>query len=194
MERASEGLIRAALHDMANSLSGIQGILDLSDPSRPLTARDRERLSAVLREGQTTLGRARSLAMDTLPAGPPEDGAEWSAQLQDQLDPLCTLFRSRIEVACAAARMPGLPLRAFLHALSRLLLPYAAEQGLRLVASSGPQEWEVRLSPVAALPEALDPSSKGPRDIASRWTARLAEAQGLRFEVNDGVLHLSGSF
>ena len=35
MESGGEALIRSALHDVANVLSGVQGILDLSDPANP---------------------------------------------------------------------------------------------------------------------------------------------------------------
>lgn len=192
MERASEELIRAALHDLANTLSGIQGILDLSDPARPLTPRDRDRLTAVLQEGQTTLSRARALAMETLPTGAREAGADWAAQLQEQLAPLGTLFRSRVQVDCMATELPGLPLRAFLHALARLLLPYAAEEGLRISADSGPGGWEVRISPVAALPEALEPGASAPKDIAARWAQRLGEANGMRYDVREGILRVTG--
>ncbi len=192
MERASEDLIRAALHDLANVLSGVQGILDLSDPSRPLTQRDRDRLAAVLREGQTTLQRTRGLATGGVPGGGRESGPDWKAQLEEQLAPLAVLFRTRVEVDCPAADLPGPPLRALLHALARLLLPYAAEQGLRISAQSGADGWEVRLAPVAALPEALDPGFAGPRDIAARWTQRLGEALQARFEVVGGALRLAG--
>ena len=192
MERASEELIRAALHDLANSLSGIQGILDLSDPSRPLTTRDRDRLGAVLSEGQVTLGRTRSLAMEILPAAGREAGAEWTALLQDQLAPLCILFRSRVEVTCGAVEMPGPRLRAFIHAVARLLLPYAAETGLKVAAAAGPEGWSVRFEPAAALPESLEPSAPAPGDIASRWARRLADALGARYELEAGALRVTG--
>jgi signal transduction histidine kinase len=192
MERASEELIRAALHDLANTLSGIQGILDLSDPSRPLSPRDRDRLAAVLSEGQVTLGRARSLAMESLPAEGREAGAEWTRLLQEQLAPLGTLFRSRVEVTCAALEMPGPRLRGFIHAMARLLLPYAAEQGLKVDAEAGPAGWTVRFEPVAALPESLSPDGTAPRDIASRWARHLADSLAVRYELGDGVLRVLG--
>ena len=192
MERASEELIRAALHDLANTLSGIQGILDLSDPARPLSARDRDRLSAVLREGQETLGRARSLAMGSLPASAPEAAAEWIGALQDQLAPLCTLFRSRVEVSCGAAAMPGPRLRAFDHAMARLLLPYAAEQGLKVRGDGTPERWLLCFEPVVALPESLEPGAEGPRDIASRWARRLGDSFEIEYEIRDGVLRVTG--
>lgn len=191
MERASEELIRAALHDLANSLSGIQGILELSDPSKPLSTRDRDRLAAVLSEGHVTLIRARSLAMDSLPGEGWEPGAEWTGLLQDQLAPLCTLFRSKIEVTCSAAEMPGLRLRAYIHAMARLLLPYAAEAGLRINGEDRTGSWAVVFQPVAALPEALEPTAVGPRDIASRWARRLGESLGARYELQDGALRVS---
>jgi len=192
MERASEELVRAALHDLANTLSGIQGILDLSDPTRPLSARDRDRLAAVLSEGHVTLNRARSLAMETLPGEGCEGGREWTGLLQEQLLPLCTLFRSKVEVECSAAEMPGLRLRGYIHALARLLLPYAAETGLKIVGEGSPAAWTVRFEPVAALPQSIEPSNQGPRDIASRWAQRLGESLGARYHLGGGVLHVSG--
>lgn len=192
MERASEELIRAALHDLANTLSGIQGILDLSDPSRPLSSRDRDRLSAVLSEGQVTLGRARSLAMESLPAATAEPAAEWTGALQDQLAPLCTLFRSRVEVSCSATTMPGPRLRAFVHAMARLLLPYAAEQGLKVVGEGTSGGWSLCFEPVVALPESLQPGAEGPQDIASRWARRLGDSLGVNYQLQDGILRVSG--
>jgi hypothetical protein len=192
MERGSEELIRAALHDIANTLSGIQGILELSDPSKPLSTRDRDRLAAVLSEGQVTLNRARSLAMESLPGEVREPAVEWTTQLQGQLAPLCILFRSRIEVACSAADMPGLRLRALVHAMARLLLPYAAEQGMKITGEDCNGAWAVLFQPVAALPESLGPAAAGPRDIASRWARHLGDSFGARYELQDGVLRVSG--
>ena len=191
MERASEELIRAALHDLANTLSGIQGILDLSDPAKPLSARDRDRLAAVLSEGQVTLGRARGLAMESLPGEGREAGPDWTRLLQEQVAPLCLLFRSRVDVSCAATELPGPRLRGFIHAKARLLLPYAAEQGLQVAAEGDANAWTVRFEPVAALPEGLG-AGEGPRDIASRWARRLGESLGARYELQDGFLHVSG--
>lgn len=192
MEHAAEELIRAALHDLANTLSGIQGILDLADPARPLSTRDRDRLGAVLSEGQTTLARARSLAMAQLPAAGRERGDDWAAQLQAQLAPLCLLFRSRVDLACTAPELPGPRLRALVHALARLLLPYAAETGLRVVAAAEGERWTLTFSPAAVLPEALDPAASVPRDIASRWALALAEGLQAQVSHGDGRLRLQG--
>jgi hypothetical protein len=194
MEHASEELIRAALHDLANTLSGIQGILDLSDPARPLSIRDRDRLAAVLSEGHVTLTRARSLAMEALPAEGREPGLDWVAKLQEQLAPLGVLFRSRTEVFCGSPEMPGPRLRGFAHAMARLLLPYAAEDGLKITGEAGKDGWVLCFEPAAALPEALEPSGAKPRDIAGRWARRLGESLEARYEVGGEVLRVTGRF
>jgi hypothetical protein len=149
-------------------------------------------LAAVLSEGHVTLNRARGLAMEALPAAGSEAGPEWVVLLQEQLLPLCTLFRSKVEVECGASEMPGLRLRGFIHAMTRLLLPYAAETGLKVTGAGSPAAWIVRFEPVAAVPESIEPSSQGPRDIASRWARRLGESLGARYNLRDGVLHVSG--
>lgn len=192
MDRDSEELIRASLHDLANTLSGIQGILDLSDPAKPLSPRDRERLSAVLSEGHVTLGRARSLAMQALPAENLEPGETWARQLQEQLDPLCILFRSRVEILCGAPELPGPRLRGFVHAMARLLLPYAAPDGLKVVAEGAAGAWILRFEPVAAIPESLNLLPSGPGDIASRWARRLGDSLGASYQLEGAVLRVSG--
>ena len=55
MEPASEALMRSALHDLANVLCGIRGILELSDPQQPLSPRDQSRLDAVIADGMVAL-------------------------------------------------------------------------------------------------------------------------------------------
>ncbi len=192
MERDSEELIRAALHDLANTLSGIQGILDLSDPARPLSARDRQRLAAVLSEGHVTLGRARSLAMQALPPEGLEPGETWAALLREQLGPLCVLFRSQVEILCGPVELPGPRLRGFVHAMARLLLPYAAPDGLKIVAEGAAGAWILRFEPVAAIPESLQASPSGPGDVASRWTRRLGESLGASYQLEGSVLRVSG--
>ena len=67
MEKSSELLLRSALHDMANVLAGVRGIVDLNQPGQPLSQRDRDRLEAVIEEGVCTLNRCRHLTLDTLP-------------------------------------------------------------------------------------------------------------------------------
>lgn len=192
MERDSEELIRAALHDLANTLSGIQGILDLSDPAKPLSPRDRERLAAVLSEGHVTLGRSRSLAMAALPAENREDGETWVRLLNEQLAPLCVLFRSRVEITCGSPDLPGPRLRGFIHAMARLLLPYAAPDGLKVVAEAAGGAWILRFEPVAAVPESLQAAPAGPGDIASRWARRLGDSLGAAYQHEGAVLRVSG--
>jgi len=84
MDPASEALMRSSLHDLANAMSGIRGILDLSDPLRPLSPRDRERLDAIIGEGMATLERSRYLAMASLPDALLESGTDWRPLLKEQ--------------------------------------------------------------------------------------------------------------
>ena len=98
MDQASEGLMRSALHDLANALSGLQGILELSDPMRPLTPRERGRMEAILAEGMTTLDRARHLAMGSLPEAALEAGEAWRLSLAEDLEPLATIFRCPFDI------------------------------------------------------------------------------------------------
>ncbi|MBI4911439.1 MAG: hypothetical protein HY823_01770 [Acidobacteria bacterium] len=191
MEAAAEGLIRATLHDLANVLSGVQGILDLSPAERPLSDRDRRRLSAALSEGQTALVRARSLAMETLPSADSEPLETWKERLHTQLEPLRVMFRSTIQIDSSLppeTPVPGVLLRGWIHAMARLLLPYTADQGLTIGLGRDGGSFEVLLSACPTLPEALAPGGPGPRDLASRWAVRLGEALGIQVALEGDVL------
>src|SRR5512145_2464143 len=98
MDPSSEALMRSSLHDLANVLSGIRGILELSDPHQPLSPRDQARLEAVICDGMVALERSRHLAMGTLPESMVESGPDWRHQLLEQLKPLGILFRRRFEI------------------------------------------------------------------------------------------------
>ena len=43
--------MRSSIHDLANTLSGIRGILELSDVQKPLSPRDRARLAVAELDG-----------------------------------------------------------------------------------------------------------------------------------------------
>ncbi len=182
MESGGEALIRSALHDVANVLSGVQGILDLSDPARPLSSRDRDRLGAVLAEGLSLVQRTRHLALGTRPEGPVESPEAWASALQQQLRPLGTLFAAPLEVRCdapPAQPVPGPALREFVHGMARLLLPFAGEAGLRVRCSLASEGWRLDFEPAESVPDCLLPAASGRRDIAARWTGALVEALGI---------------
>lgn len=193
MDKPSQLLIRSSLHDMANVLAGIQGILDLSDPARPLAARDRERLDAVLSEGLATLARARHLALETLPDALPQEGPDWRAQLADELHPLGVLFRNRFEFdpmpGPGPDRWPGTLLRSHLRAAIRQVLPYIQGDLLRLEFRSERHELRIVMRPVTLMPEGLQrlPEDK-PGDMSSRWAMRSAAALGLEYQWRDQTL------
>ena len=193
MEKYSELFIRAALHDLANVLAGVRGIVDLAPTDQPISLRDRNRLEAVLDEGALTLDRCRHLAMGTFPSGLPESGEDWLDQLREDLAPLGVLFRSRIDLgfegAAQADPWPGGLLRSFVHAVTRQTLPYSRGGAMTILCSAAPQEWQVRWSPAAAMPDSLKPDPEGQSgDICTRWTLACASALGADLAVLDGAL------
>jgi len=183
MDPASEALMRSALHDLANVLSGIRGILELSDPHQPLTPRDQSRLDAVITDGMAALDRARHLAMGTLPESMVESGSDWRHQLAEQLKPMGVLFRRRFEIryegGLADDRWPGELLRGYTVALTRQILPYVNVESLEIVTQSTSKEWHLRWPQATVIPESLNPQlTTRPRDIGARWALRVGETLG----------------
>ena len=185
--------MRSAIHDLANILSGIQGILELSDPERPLSPRDRGRLDAILTDGMTTLERSRYLAMGTLPDAVIEAGPDWRRQLLEQLQPLSVVFRCKIEVSYEGEtihdRWPGELLRGYVLALYRQILPYVQGSALSLLCGADQKEWRLRWSPAPNIPESLHPELDArPRDISARWALRVGGSLGVTLSAEDGFL------
>lgn len=192
MEPSSERLIRSALHDLANVLAGVRGILDLS-ADRPLTPRDRDRLDAVIDEGTTTLDRSRNLAMNLLPAAEPEPGLEWRSRLLEQLQPMSVIFLCRFEATYEgdpqADAWPGELLRGYVQAVTRQVLPYVRGGALALHFTADAQAWRVRWRPVPLMPENLRPDAgERAQDISARWAQRAGEALGAVTALEDGSL------
>ena len=183
--------MRSALHDLANVLAGVRGIIDLSNPEQPLSPRDRLRLDAVIEEGMTTLDRSRSLAMGTLPESALEPGPEWRRQLLEDLTPLGLLFRCRFtldyEGTATCDRWPGELLRGYIRAVTRQVLPYVHDGGMALACSADDREWQVRWSPVPMLPESLVVEGKQ-LDISSRWALRVGTSLMANLSCADGIL------
>ena len=195
MEKYSELFIRAALHDLANILAGVRGIVDLTAEDQPLSPRDRSRLEAVLDEGTVTLDRCRHLAMGTFPSSLLEAGQDWRDQLGEDLAPLGVLFRSRIELAFEGAadadHWPGSLLRGFVHAVTRQALPFAKGGPMTISCSAAAHEWRVRWSPATTMPDSLAPGPEGTsRDICSRWTLACASALGADLSWEEGALQV----
>ena len=181
MDPASEMLMRSTLHDLANTLSGIQGILELNDPSQPLTPRNRARLGAILTEGLATLDRARHLAMETLPDANLEDGPSWRARLEHALRPLSLLFRCEFGLEYQGPqdldRWPGELMLTFTLTLTRQMLPYIQDNHLEMVFDASETEWRIGWSPVAFMPEGLvDPRPERPLDVAAHLATRIGQA------------------
>lgn len=194
MDPSSEALMRSALHDLANVLSGIRGILELSDPHQPISARDQSRLDAVISDGMIALDRSRHLAMGTLPESMVESGLDWRHQLSEQLKPLGTLFRRGFEIHAPGEpvddRWPGELLRGYALALTRQVLPYVQGDSLEIQASSDAREWRLRWPQASVIPESLRPEMETrPRDISARWALRAGAALNVALSVDkDGLL------
>lgn len=185
--------MRTTIHDLANLLSGVKGILELSDPERPLTVRDRARLDAILTDGMTTLERARHLALDTLPDATLEAGGDWRNRLSEELGPLSVVSRCRFEVTyegdASFDRWPGDLLRGYILAVSRQILPYVRDSQVRIVCAADAGEWRLRWTPAPSMPESLNPGrDERPRDIGSRWATRVGAVLGVVFAVEGDTL------
>ncbi len=194
MDPSSEALMRSSLHDLANVLSGIRGILELSDPHQPLSPRDQARLEAVICDGMIALERSRHLAMGTLPESMVESGLDWRHQLAEQLKPLGILFRRRFEIRATGEpgddRWQGELLRSYALALTRQVLPYTQAECLEIQASADGKEWRLRWPQSAVIPESLRPEMETrPRDISARWAQRVGVALNAILSVDqDGLL------
>jgi hypothetical protein len=180
MEKFNEALFRATLHDFANILAGIRGIIDLNPPTQPMPARDRDRLVAVVDEGVAILERSRHLALETMPGADPEPGPDWRRALQEELGPLGVLFRCRFELTYQGDPCwdfwPGRLLRGYVRAITRQALPMARPEVMAIACGADADGWRMRWSPVPVLPESLAPGT-GDRsmDVAARW-ARVGTA------------------
>jgi hypothetical protein len=185
--------MRSAIHDLANTLSGIRGILELSDTLKPLSPRDRSRLDAILADGLTTLERARYLAMGTLPDAVLEHGPDWRHLLMEDLQPLSTVFRCTFKVTyegeVAYDRWPGALLRGYVHAFARQVLPYVQGSSVGILCGADAKEWRLRWNPATNIPESLRPEFEArPRDISARWALRVGGSLGVVLSLEDGTL------
>ena len=196
MDPTSEALMRSSIHDMANTLSGIRGILELSDPLAPLSPRDRARLEAILAEGIVTLERARHLAMESLPQAMTEPGPDWRRHLEVLLEPLSVIFRCRIEICFEGSqaddRWPGDLARGYALALTRQILPYVQGGSMRILCHANAQHLLIRWQPVSHIPEGLQTrDDQRSRDISALWATRTGKALGACVTCEDGALLVS---
>jgi hypothetical protein len=196
MDLNSETLMRSMIHDMANTLSGVRGILDLSDPMRPLAPKDRVRLEAVIADGMTVLERARHLAMGTLPDAAMETGEDWRARLEEMLGPLGALFRCRILLDYQGDpthdRWPGDLLRGYIHAMARQVLPYVEQQELHLTFWSNDKEWRISWNPASGLPNSLAHSPEDyPKDTSARWAILVGDSVGAKLGFSHDTITVS---
>lgn len=184
MDPAAESLARAILHDLANTLSGVRGVVDLS---RGLTALEQARLDSLISEGFTVMERARHLVLGTQPESGPEAGESWRKALEVQAEPMALAFHCPIRVAYEGDpgrdQWPGELLRSWVLAGTRQVLPYIAgsrEQGITLATTAQATHWEVVWGPVTHFPSSFQPGADLPRDIASRWVREVGSALGIQ--------------
>lgn len=186
MDPSSEALARAILHDLANTLSGVQGMVDLS---QGLRGEDRLRLEALVAEGFMTLERARHLVVGTRPESTLERGDSWRLALEAQAGPHSVAFRCPVRVAFEGEaerdQWPGELLRGWAVAVTRQVLPYFSgprDQGLTLCSRAEAAAWHLGWGPLNHVPAVLDLASPDvPRDVAARWVRALAPNLGVTF-------------
>jgi len=193
MEKSAEALFRATLHDLANVLGGVRGIVELNPPGQPVNARDHARLTAVVEEGVATLERCRHLVLATLPEAGLEPGAAWRQTLGEELAPLGVLFRCQFELGYQGDprwdRWPGRLLRGYVRAVTRQVLPGARPPVMAITGGAADDGWWLRWSPVPLLPESLAPGSEDrPMDVAARWAARVGAYLGASAAMEGGAL------
>jgi hypothetical protein len=183
----SEELWRAALHDFNNLLAGLQGALDLSDPSLPLDARNRLRLESTLVDGKTLIAMARFLALGRLPDPGLASWAEWKSGVEERLEPASTLFRCPIELVDAGAAgtpWPAPLLQDWAAAFTRQVLPWAAPGPLRIEAAVLPGFWTLTWLGEMPIPSALqdNPAPDAPRNLSSFWLRATGELLGVSIQ------------
>jgi hypothetical protein len=192
---ASEELWRAALHDFNNLMAGLQGVLDLSDPSLPLDARNRLRLEGALEDGKTLIAMSRALALGRLPDSGLASWREWQSGLVERLGTLSLLFRCPVEVASRDAEngpWPAPLLQDWAAAFTRQILPWAAPGPLRIEATATAEAWVLRWLTDAPLPLALRPDApvEAARNVASLWLRAMSEQLGLSLTEGVGALEV----
>ena len=191
---ASETLWRTALHDFNNLLAGIQGVLDLSDPAEPLSARNRLRLEATLEEGRNLVAMSRALALGRMPDAGQLPWPEWREGLLRRLEPLSVLFKCPVEVVLMepgeGRPWPAPLLQDWALAFSRQILPWVAPGVLRVEAEASPEGWLLRWPGAPPIPPALlpDPPEEAARNLTSLWLRSVGERLGLTLEARDGAL------
>lgn len=188
-----EDLWRAALHDFNNLMAGLQGVVDLSDPGRPMEPRNRMRLEATLEEGKILIAMARALALGRLPDAGSAPWPDWAPGLRGRLAAMADLFHCPVDLVAVRAGgdpWPGPLLQDWAAAFTRQLLPWAAPGPLRLEAEATGEAWTLRWVTDAPLPPALrpDPPADAPRNLHAFWLRAMATHMGLELVARPGAL------
>lgn len=189
----SEDLWRAALHDFNNLMAGLQGVVDLSDPTHPFDARNHARLGTILEDGKTLIAMARAMALGRLPGAGSIPWVDWESGMRERLDPLGSLFGCPIDLADVGAGRASWPaplLQDWAAAFTRQILPWAAPGPLRLEVKAVPEAWILRWITDAPLPPALQAgASPGtPRSLPSIWLQAMAVHMGIEVDAAPGCL------
>ena len=185
----SEEIWRAALHDFNNLLGGVQGLLELTDPHRPLDALQRNRLLASLREGRTLVDMARALALGRYPESGRLPWVDWQRGLEERLEPLGALFRCRLEVLDGGASgcpWPAPDFQDWAAAFTRQVLPWASQGELQLEARAVEGAWTLTWLCDAPVPSALQPDLPDgpPRNLHGLWLRDLAGRMGVSLDAS----------
>jgi len=189
----SEDLWRAALHDLNNLVTGLQGVADLGDPSLPFDPHNHARLETLLVDGRTLIAMARALALGRLPSSDPVSWTEWEAGLRKRLEAAGSLFHCPVELVdagAAAAPWPGALLQDWAVAFTRQILPWAAPGPLRVEAEAHPEAWILRWFTDSPLPSALEaePAPDAPRSLTGLWLRGMADHLTLTLDATPGIL------
>lgn len=192
---SSQELWRAALHDLQGCLGTLQGVLEFREADGGLEARDADRLQAMVREGLGILALGRSLSLGTWPSDHLEPGSEWRRGLGERLAVLEALFKSPVilahipDSALSLDRWPGPLLQSWAASLSRLVLPQALPEPLRLETRAEARAWTLRWSPVLGLPQGLRSPEEGRAwDLNTLWCRAVVERLRIQLRLEDGIL------
>lgn len=189
----SEDLWRAALHDFNNLLTGLQGVVDLGDPSPAPDPQHHARMETLLEDGRTLIAMARALALGRLPYSEPIPWTDWEAGLRARLDAAGALFRCPVELVDAGAGQVPWPAPLFqdwIVAFTRQVLPWAAPGPLRIEAEAESGALLVRWHTDASLPSALEAEAPAdaPRSLAGHWLRDVAGRLDLTVERTETCL------
>ena len=151
MEKSSEILIRSTLHDLANVLAGVRGILDLDPPGQPLAQRDRDRMGAVIEKASPPWTAAGTWPWTLSSPSRAGDREAWRTGLLEDLEPLGDPVPVPVRAGAGKPRSGG---RLAGQAAARVRpgrdpAGGSLRQGgvLTIACAAGPEGWRLRWTP-----------------------------------------------